>query len=184
MLTAGELDTVFQMYWDDMQRCRAGSAYWSLLHVTVCLPDICAALESERGRTAPALYIDWCDANLPDALLTGEERYMMRCKVLHEGRAHVGQSHLRYSGFAFTQPAANGDVDHRRVDGTTLVLEVGSLSAEYRNGVQRWIKEIEAQPTGPTATNVAANLQTIVRVRRKPMPVKIPGIVTYNNRSS
>jgi hypothetical protein len=75
MLTPGELDNVFQMYWDDMERCRTGRAYWSLLHVTVCLPDICAALESVDGRTLGRLYIAWCDTYLSDALLTAEERY-------------------------------------------------------------------------------------------------------------
>jgi hypothetical protein len=183
MLTPGELDNVFQMYWDDMGRCRTGRAYWSLLHVTVCLPDICAALESDNGRTLGKLYIAWCDTNLPDALLTAEERYAMRCKVLHEGRAHVGQQG-RYTGFAFTQPAANGDVDHRRVEGTTLVLDVGRLSAEYESGVRGWIRVVEAQPAGPVAMNVERNLQTIVRVHQKPMPIQVLGVVISNNRTS
>ena len=34
MLKPGQLDEVFQLYWDDMERCRTGNAYWSLLHVT------------------------------------------------------------------------------------------------------------------------------------------------------
>jgi hypothetical protein len=34
MLTRGALYKTFQMYWDDMDRCRSGDAYWSLLHVT------------------------------------------------------------------------------------------------------------------------------------------------------
>ena len=145
MLTLGALDKTFRMYWEDMERCRAGGAYWSLLHVTVCLPDICAALESQNGRTLGALYIAWCDTYLQDTMLTGEERYAMRCKVLHEGRAHVGQGR-RYSGFAFTQPAANGQVDHRRVDGTTLILDVGKLSEEYPD----WRRELDSERRGQT----------------------------------
>jgi hypothetical protein len=103
MLTIGELDNTFQMYWDDMERCRAGKAYWSLLHVAVCLPDICAALEASDGRTTGKRYVDWCDRHLSDAILSGDERYSMRCKVLHEGRASTGKPG-RYSGFAFTRP--------------------------------------------------------------------------------
>src|SRR2546428_8678746 len=116
MLKLGELDNAFQTYWSDMERCRKGRAYWSLLHVTVCLPDICAALQSSDARTSGRRYIDWCDRHLADAALSGEERYWMRCKVLHEGRASTGNPG-RYSGFAFTQPAPNGQVDHRRVEG-------------------------------------------------------------------
>jgi hypothetical protein len=183
MLTRGALDAVFQMYWEDMERCRTGSAYWSLLHVTVCLPDICAALQSGDARTTGKRYIDWCDQHLRDAKLTGEERYVMRCKVLHEGRATTGHPG-RYSGFAFTQPAPLGDVDHRRVEGTTLVLDVGRLSAEYQKGVRKWIRAVEAHPADPTATHVEANLQTIVRVRQKPMPTRVPGITILNTRTS
>ena len=154
MLTHGELDSVFETYWADMKRCRDGGAYWSLLHVTVCPPDICAALESVNGRTTGKRYIAWCESYLPDKMLTGEERYAMRCKVLQEGRAHVGEPDRRYSGFAFTQPAAQGQVDHRRVEQTTLVLDVGKLSAEYENGVQKWFRVVEANPADRIATNV------------------------------
>jgi hypothetical protein len=183
MLTRGALDKVFQMYWDDMGRCRAGGAYWSLLHVTVCLPDICAALESDNGKTNGERYINWCGDYLRDVMLTGEERYWMRCKVLHEGRAQTGRPG-RYTGFAFTQPAATGDVDHRRVDGTTLVLDVGKLSAEYERGVRDWIRIVEAGPANQIAPNVAKNLQTVVRVRPALLPTKVPGVVTSSYRTS
>ena len=149
MLTLGALDKTFHLYWDDMERCRAKNAYWSLLHVTVCLPDICAALETGNGRTDKKnreLYIAWCNTNLPDEMLTGAERYEMRCKVLHEGRAHIGRPDRRYRGFAFTQPAANGQVDHRRVDGTKLVLDVGQLSEEYPDGCTK----LDPERRGPT----------------------------------
>ena len=49
MLTPGSLDSAFQIYWDEMDRCRAARTYWALLHVTICLPDICAALERRTG---------------------------------------------------------------------------------------------------------------------------------------
>ena len=168
---------------DDMQRCRAGKAYWSLLHVTVCLPDICAALQASDGRTTGARYVTWCNQHLVDATLSGEERYSMRCKVLHEGRASLDKSG-RYSGFAFTQPAPDGQVDHHRVDGKTLLLEVGSLSAEYETGVRGWIRAIEANLGGGDAINVEKNLQTIVQVRQKPMPTAVPGIFILNSRTS
>jgi hypothetical protein len=185
MLTIDGLDKTFQMYWDDMERCRRGKAYWSLLHVTVCLPDICAALEASDGRTTGQRYVDWCDRCLADAMLSGDERYSMRCKVLHEGRASTGKPG-RYSGFAFTQPAPNGQVDHRRVEGTTLILDVGSLSTEYEAGVRRWIRAIEANVAGGDAINVEKNLSTIVRVRQKPMPAHpaLPGVLILNSRTS
>lgn len=54
MLQKGTLSSAFTIYWEDMNRCRAGKAYWCLLHVTVCLPDICAALQSRTANRAAA----------------------------------------------------------------------------------------------------------------------------------
>lgn len=183
MLTIGRLEQIFQIYWKDMNSCRTGKAFWSLLHVTVCLPDICAALETPDAKTSAKRYIEWSEKNLKDSLLSGEERYAMRCKVLHEGRAGIGGS-TRYSGFAFTQPAPNGQIDHRRVEGTTLILDVGELSVEYEKGVRAWIQALEANPGGTHARSVEQNLSTIVQVRAKLMPIRLPGVITYSNRTS
>jgi hypothetical protein len=182
MLTLGELDRTFKMYWNDMALCRGGKAFWSLLHVTVCLPDICAALQDPNAQTSGKRYITWCDRYLTDAMISGEERYSMRCKILHEGRASINQGG-RYSGFAFTQPAANGLVDHRRLEGTTLILEVGSLASEYEAGVKRWIQAVESNLASSDATTVEKNLSTIVQVRPKLMPDP-SGVFFYNNRTS
>ena len=95
MLTPGSPGQAFSAYWQDMDRCRNARAFWSLLHVTICLPDICAALQSENGETKGARYISWCDKYLLNPMLSGSERYQMRCKVLHQGRA---------SGRCLTQP--------------------------------------------------------------------------------
>ena len=183
MLTTGKLGQTFQIYWKEMEACRGAKAFWSLLHVTVCLPDISAALEAADARTTPDRYIDWCERHLRDSLLSGKERYAMRCKVLHEGRASIGGS-LRYSGFAFTQPAANGQIDHRRVENTTLILDVGKLAGEYEAGVKGWIQAIEADLVSANAMNVERNLETIVQVRQKPMPSQVSGVVTFSNRTS
>lgn len=175
MVKAGDVGAAFQIYWDEMARCRSAKTYWALLHVTVCLPDICAALQAPNGETTGALYIAWCEQHLQDPILTGAERYVMRCKVLHQGRASIGHPG-RYSGFSFAQPATDGQVDHRRVEGTTLVLDVGRLADEVREGVERWIQALESGPTGSLATNVEKNLGSLVRVRQFALPPR-PGVL-------
>jgi hypothetical protein len=172
------LGDAFKIYRDDMDRCRAGVAYWSLLHVTVCLPDICAALQSDDGESHKPDYIAWCEQYLPDPMLSGAERYRMRCTVLHQGRASTGQPG-RYTGFSFAQPATTGQVDHRRVDGKTLVLDVGRLAQEVMIGVDRWIRHVEGRPTSREATNVERNLESLVRVRQFELPV-MPGLVSIS----
>jgi hypothetical protein len=188
MLKVGVLGEAFSIYWEDIARCRKGSAYWSLLHVAVCLPDICGALQSEDGESSKARYIAWCDQYLPNPMLLGSERYRMRCKVLHQGRASVDQPG-RYKGFSFSQPAPTGQVDHMRLEGSTLILDVGRLADEAHSGVIRWITELETQPSGVAALNVERNLPTLVRVRQFVLPVSptasVPiSIPTIINRSS
>jgi hypothetical protein len=183
MLPAGKLEEVFALYWQDMERCRRAGAFWSLLHVTVCLPDICAAVQSDNGETSGGLYAAWCDNYLPDPILTGVERYRMRCRVLHQGRASLGRAG-RYTGFSFGEPGPNGEVDHRRLRGRTLVLDVNSLSLEVTSGVKAWITQLETHPTSSESVNAAAHLPSLVRVRRFAMPVQPGGFIVINQRTS
>jgi len=153
-----------------MKRCRDGKAYWSLLHLTVCLPDICAALQSKNGDTKGALFVAWCNQFLKDPLLNGDETYMMRCKVLHQGRAVTGKTG-RYSGFSFGQPASHGTVDHKRVDGPVLHLDVGEFSNEVKQAVERWIQHIESNSNSAEALAVEKNLPSLVRINAAKVPV-------------
>jgi hypothetical protein len=186
MLAKGIINPKFRLYWDEMDRCQSTRTYWALLHVTVCLPDICAALDADNGKTNGPRYVAWCDRYLPDASLSGSERWEMRCKVLHEGRASIRKS-TRYTGYSFAQPADTGEVDHRRLDGFTFILDVGQLANEYRAGVLRWIASMEAKPSSRESCNVARNLPSIVEVRRFAIPA-LPGaqplIAPFSSRTS
>lgn len=185
MISVSELDAVFAAYWNDMERCRSAGACWSLLHVVVCIPDICAALQSDNGETSGPKYICWCDQYAHHATLSGQERYWMRCKVLHQGRASTGNPG-RYTGFAFTQPAPDGQIDHLRLEGTTLVVDVGQLANEVKAAVGKWVAALGANPGGLEASNVVKHLPAMVRVRKKPMPPRpgATGSVVMNDRTS
>jgi hypothetical protein len=172
VLAPGQLASTFTVYWREMERCRQSKAYWALLHVTVCIPDICAALESPDGEANRSRYITWSDKYLPDPLLSGAERYRMRCTVLHQGRAALGQPG-RYTGFSFAQPASTGQVDHRRVQGSTLILDVGELSKEAEAGVGRWITALESALSSAPALNVHTHLGSVVQVRQFLLPARI-----------
>ncbi len=153
----------FKTYFDDMQKCLSSGAYWSLLHVVVCLPDICAALASSDGRSEGQRYIKWCDRFTHDPALTGAERWVLRCKVLHQGRAATGKSG-RYTAFAFGKPAETGEIDHKRVQATTLHLDVGELAREATTAVNGWIAWLASNSASNEAKNVSKNLPALVQV--------------------
>jgi hypothetical protein len=187
LLTTGSLAAAFQPYWDDMKKCESVGAFWSLLHVAVCLPDICAALQSDKGGTNGTRYAAWCDQHWVDPFLTGAERWDMRCRVLHQGRAIPNQP-SRYSRFAFGQPLGSGFVDHKRVENGVLHLDVSILAQEDRSAVGRWINGIEQNLGGKDALNVERNLASLVQVSTEAVPrAALPGggimIATVNKTS-
>lgn len=172
MLDVLTLRKAFTVYFDEMHRCERAKTYWALLHIVVCLPDICGALESKKGEVKGGKqYKEWCRRYLRDPMLLPDERYDMRCKVLHQGRAkaHI-ESVGRYTSFEFGQPGADGTVDHLRTVGKTLHLDVGQMANEMRRGIEQWFDYLEANPSGPEATNVAEHLPSLVRVEMVPYP--------------
>ena len=156
----------FEVYWDEMARCRKAGAYWSLLHVTVCLPDICAALQSSNGRTTGSLYRAWCDRFAPDPFLTSAERWEMRNRLLHVGSARAKREgpQGRYSGYSFGKPSSTGQIDHKRVERAVLHLDVGELANEIQEAVLSWIAWLKANKESREAVNVLKNLPSMVQV--------------------
>lgn len=159
----------FNTYWSDMEKCEKTKAYWALLHVILCLPDICAALQSSDGITTGQRYKGWCDKYLINPLISSSERYQMRCKVLHQGAASIDDS-SRYKGFAFSSPAANDQTYHEKVEGQTLVLDVGLLSKEARKAVEQWIFYINSNANSPESINVIKNIPSLIQTRTAKMP--------------
>lgn len=164
--------------------CRA---HWALLHVTVCLPDICAALESDDGTTRKSLYVDWCHRYVADQQLSGEELYGIRCKVLHEGQATAKDS-PRYGGYAYAEPASLFEAYHKQVelqqDGTQqLVLDVTELSRDVERGVNTWIQHLEANPASPEAVNTQRHIPFLVRTRKHTRQTSTGSSLDYNRSS-
>ena len=170
MLAKGELSNALEVYWRDAARCFNSKAFWCLLHVTVSLPDVCAALESTDGNATFQRYKNWCDKYFAQPALNGTERYKIRCKVLHQGRARPSRPG-RYAMFAFGQPHSSGAVDHLRVDGSTLHIDVGELYKETYQAIEKWIGTLEGSLASAEANNVAKNLPLLVRVTTPTVPV-------------
>lgn len=63
-------------------------AYLLALSMCVALPDICASLISDDGRTDSKRYKAWCEEHLGAKFnaISAADLYSMRCGVLHNGR--------------------------------------------------------------------------------------------------
>src|SRR5262245_24113040 len=104
-VTIAELEQAFKTYFDEMERCERAKCYWALLHIVVALPDICAALESKTGDAGKGgPYRAWCNQNFSGRYLSGENRYDIRCALLHQGRTIPSEGCGRYTSYSFIQP--------------------------------------------------------------------------------
>lgn len=174
MVSVDELETAFQVYFDEIERCRTSGTYWALLHVLVSLPDICAGLESESGWATAAKYVAWCECYCPLDGLTAEGYREIRDKVLHEGRTLTESGRL----YRFTRPEASGDRFHRRLaaDGV-MVVDVDELATEVAASVRKWFADLQGEAAASRRVNVARHLPSLVMAQNQELPGS--GGVTY-----
>ena len=156
-------------YLEEMERCAAASCNWALVHLLVMMPDVCAGLESEDGRTSEARYRAWCERWLGSAQLNGLERYKLRCSLLHQGQAQPDASRLkpgdifRYDRISFG-PAGT---PHLLVQDRLLHVDVSALHRETELGIQRWAEDLEQTRNafvGPNLRQVARQQTVEFRV--------------------
>ena len=191
MKSADELRKAFAVYYAEMDRCQAASAYWALLHLVIVIPDICAALESSATAKVGGRYIDWCAAHFPNnPRLTPGDRFQMRNALLHEGttfptnRAADAQQHCQYSSFSFVEPGAASVEVHQNIspDGTNLDNELGADLRHRRRGCRRPVSGCSTDSA--INARVEQNLSRLARQQQKEsfVPTKTPtGIVVVTH---
>ncbi len=165
MLTRGELENKFTIYFEEVSRCLKHRCGWSLLHLMLALPDVCGALESDDGVATGPRYKDWCRRYLTDPLLLPAERWDLRCVLLHQGRTLSGGGPaIRYQRYTFAQPEEEGPTGHRVEGGTTLHLDVRTMAFEVTRVMRQWFDELECGTDPVRSRNVERNLPSLAVV--------------------
>jgi hypothetical protein len=122
------------------------------LFQALTLPDICARLEAENGKTSGPKYVEWFDKYLASSyrdeigchgeihvFLSGSDCYALRCAMLHEGSDDIGSQRARQTldRFQFT---ANRTA-HLNQDGPVLQLDVSAFCMSMTWAAQRWLND-------------------------------------------
>src|SRR5689334_16770576 len=104
--------------------------YYAALALALTLPDICAGIESESGKSTWRSYIDWWEQYLgpnyrrkigPEQeehiFMRGGDCYALRCAFLHEGRDDIGTQRAKdiLDRFRFVQPKHGGVIHCNQV---------------------------------------------------------------------
>lgn len=170
-MTPGELEQAFKTYFDEMKKCADAGCYWALLHVVVVMPDICAALEHEKGDTTGETgerYKDWCRRYWSSVAISPERRWEIRCALLHQGRTVLKGG----DSVSYISPAPPGSSVHEYVDpreGNTT-LEVDKLAAEVTAGIRAWFGDLQSVERRKQLANVKQNLPLLAREKPKLHP--------------
>ncbi len=173
-MTYEELERAFEVYFQEIVRCAKAKCYWSVLHLLVVLPDICAALESDDGEAADGRYRNWCKRYFPrDKTFTPGDRYAIRCALLHQGRTVPSRG--QYGSYSFVQPTETGEVPHRIVTDfggghKNFTLDVSKMAKETTKAMQRWFRDLERQKNARHLGNVRRYLPLLVRTGQKTIP--------------
>src|SRR5262249_25645939 len=147
-------------YFETMEQCVKGRAYWALLHVLVVIPDVCAAMERKEGDTDGAAYRNWCTRFLADQKMKARDWWRLRCLLLHQGRTRDDEGQSQYEEFQFSHPRADETSSlHRQTvgDGRTIHLDIQALGFEVRHAMRKWFAWVERDASEEDVQYVARN---------------------------
>ena len=112
--------------------------FFLAINISLTIPDICAALESENGQTSGTKYKNWVDTYLSpkyDGFISGDDIYKIRCASLHQGK--FDHDNPRFEKIAFQIPE-EGLFFHNNIFGKTLQLNAGTFIADVIESYNEW----------------------------------------------
>ncbi len=131
-----------------IQKAIDSHSYYLALYVSLTLPDICAAMQSENGQTKGRKYINWFNCYVAGKYmvagkpsLDGAICYSYRCALLHQGRAQ--HQDLGYSRILFVEPGCTTNVFHNNILNDALNIDVQIFCNDIIEGANNWILEME-----------------------------------------
>lgn len=111
--------------------------YQLSLSLTLCIPDICAGLESDDGRTNGSKYILWYENYMEDkTLMTANECYYFRCAFLHQGSTEHEKSNFKK--IIFVEPTATSSILHNNILDGALNIDLRTFCNEMINAGRTW----------------------------------------------
>ena len=117
--------------------------YYIALFSSLSLPDICGAIGSDNGEASRDKYIDWYDRYVAHKcpFFTGEDCYLFRCSLLHQGSTQHPRS--SYKRVLFVEPSSTTNVFHCNILNDALNLDVRIFCQHMVEGVENWLQEYE-----------------------------------------
>jgi hypothetical protein len=135
--------------------------------MTVALPDICASLASEDGRSDGIRYKKWCTENLCGKFgyLTPDDLWSMRCGVFHNGR--FGDMKHSVARVIFALPGGSTFVNCKADD--AYIYSVVDFCRNFTDCVYKWFENNKANHI------IAGNIPRLMQYRQGGLPPYLVG---------
>ncbi len=156
---------------EEIERALEARLYYLAVVMSLTLPDICAALESEDGRTSRSRYTDWYDAHLAAEFpaMSAVDCYSLRCGVVHQGRLGVA-GNQQFGRVIFTLPEPHGIVIEGGIINDALQLDAVLFCKRVISVVRVWFANVGGDP------RVRSNLPNLVQFREHGIAPYIVGM--------
>lgn len=153
-----------------------GKNWYSVLFISLTLPDICGKIDTPASKSSKARTIEWCDKYLTPLytsrigrdqqehiFLCGSDFYALRCAYLHEGSDDITtqKARERLDNFKFIQPLTGGMYIHRNQINNTLQLQVDEFGKDVIKAVRNWLADIKNDPVKQAEVNSLLSIEMI-----------------------
>ena len=142
--------------------------YYSALFLTLVLPSICGALESENGRDNEERYKGWYDRYITNSNLQREDCYGLRCSLLHQGLTTPHKS--SFSRVIFAIPNNRTNIVHENTMGDVLNLYIPFFCQNILKAVNTWLEDMKGNE------NYKRNIQMTIKTYPNGITPYIDGI--------
>lgn len=145
--------------------------YYLSLYVSLTIPDICGALNSDNGHATADKYKEWfnkyvaCKYNSawlleksleavpesiqesvreehkPEQLFSAEDCYRFRCSLLHQGTSQHSKG--THKQILFVEPGATTSTFHLNRFGDVLNIDVPIFCNDIVDSAEQWLNEVE-----------------------------------------
>ncbi|OPA28911.1 hypothetical protein BHL47_16430 [Bacillus cereus] len=126
---------------NEIERGLDAGVYHLSLGIALCIPDICAGLQSDDGKTSGKKYKEWYNNYVADKLrLSADDCYYFRCSFLHQGSTQHEKS--KYKKIIFIEPGAPF-VLHNNVMNDVLNIDVRIFCKDLIESARQWLEVVK-----------------------------------------
>lgn len=159
----------------EIEQAIGAELFHAAIAVALTIPDICAALARDDGRSDPKAYVAWFDDNVPKLEgLPGDQAYKLRCGFLHQARSNRGDMKWTRVMFglegAHDQMFLQGNMWNGVMQPDTYVIDAAFFCATVVKAARSWYETHADDP------NVRKHIGHVVRYRPNGLAPFVGGV--------